>query len=71
MFLTCDSIGSASHRRRTRLEVRPIGEKPASSNKSVAAFAHSVRSSEHGAGAPRRQRLNVRRHARPEGRYQQ
>jgi hypothetical protein len=31
-------------------------------NKSVAAFARRARSREHGAGAPRRQRLNVKRH---------
>ena len=39
--------------------VRPTVGKPASHNKSVAASAHFVRSREHGAGAPRRQLLNV------------
>jgi hypothetical protein len=38
----------------------------ASANKRVAAFAHVVRSGEHGAGAPRRQPLSVQRNgARP------
>jgi hypothetical protein len=37
---------------------------PASDNKRVAAYARFARSGEHGAGAPRRQRLNVFRHRR-------